>query len=441
MSLRVIYSTLLLDVPNHMWNSIRGTWPYPRTRLLGLAVGAMLAVPGFWFVHAQRSHSPSDQGKHFYVAPNGSDSNSGSAMAPFATFAKADSMVHPGDTVHVQPGSYIGYTALHTIQLTTSGSVNARIKWISEKKWEARIVGHVNPANGLGWGISISGNYIDLVGFDVTSDANMGVWVLGTHIRVIGNHVHGIPGMPGCTSYGASGIEQGNYSGGYMEVLGNLVHDVGSGGPGSCNKYHGVYLAAPFDRASNNIVYHNASKGITTWHAATHNTISNNTVFDNDVGILVGAGDAPCYHHCSADHTFVINNILYNNKTVGFFEYSQAGPHNVYLNNLSFKNGRTDVLLAENCPHARVRACNSFEHAIYSDPQFVNPTGSALTGDYHLKTTSPARNAGTITGAPPADFDGTSRIAERRSPDIGAYQAVFAARTLTRTDYTSNVAK
>jgi parallel beta-helix repeat protein len=203
-----------------------------------------------------------------------------------------------------------------------------------------------------------------------------------------------------------------------MEVIANVVHDIGRGGPGSCNKYHGIYLAAKYDTAVNNISYRNASKGISTWHAATHNTISNNTVFDNDVGILVGAGDSPCYRTCSVDYVVVSNNIMYRNKTIGFWQYSKAGLHNVYTNNLAFANRVQDVLL-QGC---FAKKCNSFDRALNTDPQFMNPTGDFFTGDYHLKGVSRALKAGTIVGAPLIDFDGRTRAAGS-APDLGAYES------------------
>jgi hypothetical protein len=386
---------------------------------------ATLAICAAIVATALSNERPDAEGKigsEFYISPYGSDSNAGSKAAPFASFRRADSVVQAGDTVYVLPGMYNGFTAQNTIRIATSGTNLARIRWVAETKWAAQIVGHVNPANGLGWGVLVAGDYVDLVGFDVTSNANMGVWVLGTHVRVIGNHVHDIPGQPGCSSYGASGVEQGNYSGGYMEVIANVVHNVGAGGPGSCNKYHGIYLAAPFDTAVNNISYHNASKGIGTWHAAAHNTISNNTIFRNDVGILVGAGDTPCFRTCSADHLIVSNNIMYDNKAIGFWQYSKAGPHNVYTNNLAFSNGVQNVLLQGTCNNAAVMACNSFRKAVIADPQFVNPTGNFFTGDYHLKGISPALMAGTVVGAPATDFEGKPRAANL-APDLGAYQS------------------
>jgi hypothetical protein len=390
------------------------------SRLAAVTLVICAAIPAL--AH-QRSDTARNPAKEFYVSPYGNDSNSGSKETPFLSFKKADSVVQAGDTVYVLPGTYNGYTAQNTIRVAASGTKSARIRWIAETKWASRIVGHVNPANGLGFGIVITGDYVDLVGFDVTSNANMGVWVLGTHVRVIGNHVHNIPGQQGCTSYGASGVEQGSYSGGYMEVVANVVHDVGSGGPGSCNKYQGIYLAAPFDSAVNNISYHNASKGIGTWHAATHNTISNNTVFDNDVGILVGAGDSPCYRTCSADHMIVSNNIMYRNKTIGFWQYSKAGRYNVYTNNLAFANGVQNVLLQGACSKAAIGTCNSFHKAVIADPRFVNPTGNFFTGDYHLQGISPARKSGTVVGAPPTDFEGRPHT-DGFAPDLGAYQFV-----------------
>lgn len=402
------------------WSRMGKCWEgHAASAVITLLIIACMPAVGF---PGHRSSAAERSVRDFYISPKGSDSNLGTKAGPFLSFAKADSVVRPGDTVHVLPGTYRGYTAQKTIRVTTGGSASAPIRWIAETKWAARIVGHVNPDNDLGWGILVAGDYIDLIGFDVTSDANMGIWVTGNHVRVIGNHVHDIPGQPGCTSYGASGIEQGNYSGGSMEVIGNVVHHIGAGGPGSCNKYQGIYLAAPYDKAVNNISYHNASKGIAAWHAATHNTISNNTVFDNDVGILVGAGDSPCYQNCSADYMVVSNNIIYHNRSIGFWQYSGVGPHNTYSNNLTFANGVENAFLQGNCGNTTSATCNTFANVLNLDPQFVSPTGDFFTGDYHVKDTSRARKAGTALGVPPTDFDGKPR-GTGFAPDLGAYSS------------------
>ena len=43
---------------------------------------------------------------HFYVSPEGSDKNPGSAKAPFATIRRAAEKARPGDTVKIGPGLY-----------------------------------------------------------------------------------------------------------------------------------------------------------------------------------------------------------------------------------------------------------------------------------------------------------------------------------------------
>ena len=42
----------------------------------------------------------------FHVAPNGSDSNSGTQESPFATIQRAEKSVSPGDTVLIHGGTY-----------------------------------------------------------------------------------------------------------------------------------------------------------------------------------------------------------------------------------------------------------------------------------------------------------------------------------------------
>ncbi|MES2774408.1 MAG: MopE-related protein [Bacteroidota bacterium] len=61
------------------------------------------------------------------------------------------------------------------------------------------------------------------------------------------------------------------------------------------------------------------------------------------------------------------------------------------------------------------------------DPLFVNqpPVGLGTTGDLHLQAGSPAINAGTNTGAPTTDIEGTVRPLTALNPaDIGAYEYV-----------------
>lgn len=70
-----------------------------------------------------------------WVSPAGSDSNLGTREAPFATIEKADSAATPGTTITVESGDYTG-----GIITKTNGRATAHIRFVSARKWGARIV-------------------------------------------------------------------------------------------------------------------------------------------------------------------------------------------------------------------------------------------------------------------------------------------------------------
>src|SRR5690242_8642760 len=77
-----------------------------RTRSIMLLIYAMMSVLP---LSGQRSEVTKQPARDFYISPDGSDLNAGTEEAPFSSFKKADSVVQAGDTVHVQPGTYVGY--------------------------------------------------------------------------------------------------------------------------------------------------------------------------------------------------------------------------------------------------------------------------------------------------------------------------------------------
>ena len=97
----------------------------------------------------------------YWISATGSDSAAGtSPSTAFATFGKADSVVVPGDTVRVLAGTYNT-----TVQTYTAGTASARITWISDTKWGAKIVGSTNSGNG-NW--AVHGDYVTVQNFDIT---------------------------------------------------------------------------------------------------------------------------------------------------------------------------------------------------------------------------------------------------------------------------------
>ncbi|HMJ53753.1 MAG TPA: right-handed parallel beta-helix repeat-containing protein [Polyangiaceae bacterium] len=67
----------------------------------------------------------------FYVAPNGSDTNPGTEMQPFATIAQGQTAASAGDTVYIRGGEYIfnSSTAAVGVLFNKSGAQNQRINY------------------------------------------------------------------------------------------------------------------------------------------------------------------------------------------------------------------------------------------------------------------------------------------------------------------------
>src|SRR5439155_27001041 len=106
---------------------------------------------------SEQGVSAATSGSNYYVSPTGSDSSDGSASSPWATMGHADSIVGPGATVHVAPGVYAA-----SINTYTSGTASARIVYVSDVKWGAKVIG-TNDSTWSNWC-----DYLDMLDFDVT---------------------------------------------------------------------------------------------------------------------------------------------------------------------------------------------------------------------------------------------------------------------------------
>jgi hypothetical protein len=160
----------------------------------------------------------------------------------------------------------------------------------------------------------------------------------------------------------------------------------------------------------NNITFGNSGYGIHCWHNCGQLIISNNLVFKNGGGIVVGQGDSPNFGNVPADNFIVSNNIVVDNRTIGIIEVGATGPLNRYRNNMLYHNGDDSISLKTGKEYGTIR----------SDPQFVDyrPDGS---GDYRLRDLSAGVDAGTNVGASPYAIDGSARPSGH-GYDIGPYE-------------------
>ena len=355
------------------------------------AASAALAAPTFTY--------------HLYVTPDGADANPGSAARPFRSIGQAAKVARRSTVVHVAPGTYY-----ENVTSRNSGSANARIRFVSDTRWGATIIGSGTEAM---W--TNRGDYVDIVGFDISGSGRHGILNWASHTRLAGNRVHRLAVSGGCTGAGGAGIVNANYSGSDGDIIGNVVHDIGV--PGECNTVHGIYSSNLGGLIANNIVFRASSSGIHLWHAARHVVIANNTVFANGSalmggGIVIGNGDAP--GGVTLDYTTVINNIVVKNPNASIRQYCYAeqnciGPHNLIANNLVDGNGSRISLRS-----------GSAQGTVVADPQFVNFKADG-TGNYHLKSSSPAVNSGYPTLGPAYDMNDVVRP-RGDAVDIGAYE-------------------
>lgn len=311
--------------------------------------------------------------RQLYVAPDGADTNPGTKASPFRTIARADAVAPPGYTIHVAPGNYeVSAPTAHSAGIVTAsnGTESARIRFISDVKWAAKII---VTGTGIAW--RAKGNYVDIEGFDISGSGRHGILADGANLTITNNFVHDLTISGGCNGSGGSAIDT-NGGPGNVLIKGNVIRNIGYAMIGKCRTVQGIYIANPNNVVVNNIVSGVAAVGIQQWHGATDSTIVNNTVFRCKIGILIGGGDSGALPDGSKNN-YVANNIVYDNLTFGIVEGGKVGGNNRYVDNLVHLSGTS------------VRVSGLVSGTIAADPEFVRyrPDG---TGDYRLKPTSPA---------------------------------------------------
>jgi hypothetical protein len=341
--------------------------------------------------------------KDLYVSTTGSDSNPGTQTAPVKTIARADALASAGTVVHVAAGTYrVSAPSLDNagIKTSKSGTSTARIKFVSDVKWGAKII---VSGTGITW--DSRGSYVDIEGFDISGSGRHGILAAGANLTMSNNFIHDLTISGGCNGSGGAAIDTFGPVGGVV-IDRNVVRNIGASMIGRCNTVQGIYIANANNRVTNNLVSGVAMAGIQQWHGATASTIVNNTVFHTKDGILLGQGDAGTT--TGSANNYVANNVVYDNTTYGIVELGKMAGNNRYVNNLVAKSGTA------------MRVAGSVSGTISSDPLFVAYQASG-TGNYRLSSSSPAIDRGTSTSAPRVDLMTVARP-RGAAIDIGAYE-------------------
>jgi hypothetical protein len=396
-------------------------------------------------------------GKTYYVAPTGSDSNAGTAAAPWKTIQQAGGIVQPGDTVLVRAGTYDGAifgwdtgNCKGDPYCTVAGTATNPILFEADPSAAAGsvVIAAKNSENKSGFDLEPGCNYVDLVGFTVTnggtadtaagSITKAGIAFSGvTGNKILGNTVNGISGVGGIfvdtatnvlvqgntvlNTVGTGDTGHGMYVSGSstgVQVIGNVLHD---------NAYVGLHVNGDVSEGlpgvvsallvSGNSIYKNGQNGINA-DGLQHSTIENNLIYDNARnGIELYQIDAS---GGSIDNV-IVNNTIDQSMISGAYAIeisacdSQPLPPNCQAStdsstgNVAFDN----ILLGKGGSDSVV---SSADLSLGTNITATSATLFASAGSYTLAPTGP----GTGTGV--ASFGGlTAPATATGTHDIGAF--------------------
>ncbi len=334
--------------------------------LVGIGIGLILML----------NLLPVRGGSTYYVATNGSDSNSGSASSPFATLQKGVNVAKPGDLVLVKDGAYGcngAGTSGFAVNVNTAGISGAPITLRSENKWGATLdsanscYGYFNLQGNSAW-IVIDGFKI-LRGYASAITANSGgaknITVRNNEIAYVGNGNNPL-------SYGLVGIFTDQAA--IMTVDSNVFHDIGRSNDMGNSFDHALYFKGQIT-ATNNVFY----RALSGWHIQT----------------------AQGFSAIINQNTFYGSN-PYPGK-YGQVMIWEGGSISMSKNIFALPNGPAVVTYAANPSSCTIAGnfttsgqmfdggatCSVSASILNSDPKFVNPTA-----DFHLQAGSTAATYG-----------------------------------------------
>jgi hypothetical protein len=359
----------------------------------------------------------------YYVSSMGSDTNPGTQVMPFRTINKGLSILKSGDTLNINAGIY-NESIYNNIPSGTS-SAKTTVQGVG--------IGVIlRPSVG-----TVSGNdVVTLVGkshiilrnlvLDHSLITSSGQCLLLTGVSTY-NLFENLE-MKGAVHNGISINDRG---GNYNTIRNCKIHDDGTSLIfGQC-----VYLRTAYNVIEGNTIYNCKGSGIQLYASRDDWPLTGNIIRGNfihhtdDVGILAGNGNTNntgiqifnnILYKCGLkedggirafNRTFgmkILNNTIYVSNASSFaiwIDSTSSGP--IVRNNLSWKSGHY-----YNKSATTISSNNLFNTI---DPSFVN----AAEMDFHLRSGSPAVDAGVSISTVTTDFDGKTR---GNPPCIGAYE-------------------
>jgi len=339
----------------------------------------------------------------------------------FATIQSAIDHAFIGDTVLVQPGTYvenINYNGKNivvgSLYLTTQdtsyisstiidGNQNGSVVTFESGNEITSLLCGFTIRNGLsdwGGGVSCSGYSATLSNLIIEDNS--------------GNNGGGIY----CQAFSAPIITDVIIRNNTSWYGGGFYHHSGVSWPTSTPVLTNVSIV------NNSVTYYGGGVLVVNTNPIfTNVTISGNTS-DSDVSGFHGGGGIYVWGSSSSslNSTFINTVVTNNSGNYGIYNRGSGAISILYSNLYNNEIGNCyncgDYVGTNITVNANGDSCDAF-YNIQENPYFVNPN----SGDYHLSDYSPCIGAGTTTGAPATDIDGNPRPNPSDSnPDMGAYE-------------------
>jgi hypothetical protein len=302
-----------------------------------------------------RTYLPITKGSNdaYFVSLKGNDENPGTILRPWRTIGKAAKMVEPGDTVYFHSGIY-----QESVDFATSGTSNAPIRFLAYPG-EIPIIDGDNFNIPGEWGVllKISGDYIQVSGFEVRYSRGMGVILTGSYdiAKKIYSHHNRENGILISGGHNST-VENCRV---WRNVLSNEYGQQGFNSSGLSAARNGVSYAT----MRHNIVWENWGEGLSSYEAD-HIVIEDNIIHDNWGNVYISDSTNVLFQRnfvYTDPASIMFSYGTHDGIALGDEKYNPPSANITVINNISFGNdvnfwwwqgvqggGMNNVLIANN---------------------------------------------------------------------------------------------
>ena len=354
-----------------------------------------------------------NQGPIFYVSASGSDSNDGSQENPFATIQAGINAASDGDTVLVQPGTYVeninfnGKNIVVGSLMLTTGDTSYISSTIIDGNQSGSVVKiENNELNPIIFGLTIQNGHSDVGGgiFIEAANANISNCLIKNNTSTNNGWLGG-----GGIYHAQTGMNDNSWgqNTGFLNVESCVISHNKAGTSGGYGG--GIYVGGMSELDThaiikNTLIYNNEA-GLKGGGVATllgveikviNSTISKNLAGDANGGFYSESGNE------------IINSIIYHNEPVNIYDCGAAFRYS------NIEEASTVSGSGWDCGQP------TLDNIITLDPKFVDLNNNNFT----LQAGSPCIGAGNPENTSLNDINGNIRPNPQGSnPDIGAYES------------------